>query len=208
MDRLGSSSQDEGSRERREEAEEKRNQTVSNTLRTTVPVSFCDFHVTKNKIVLYSPTGLLYVRRRGPSSGRHHLLCILFCLFIRPGLHASDQLCRDGRMHLKRSVWMMEEERKRVMGSKVEADTFSCSNSSRVTCIHSLICIYYTRTPTYSWYRLSETVCRSLQSYSETPDRKIDLPPAKPQLKRLSNVSTHQIRADIPIEPLTQDTTR
>jgi hypothetical protein len=51
--------------------------TVSNTLRTTVPVSFCDFHVTKNKIVLYSPTGLLYVRRRGPSSGRHH--CYYVC---------------------------------------------------------------------------------------------------------------------------------
>lgn len=67
--------------------------TVSNTLRTTVPVSFCDFHVTKNKIVLYSPTGLLYVRRRGPSSGRHHchyvciipmfiLLHLIVCSFV------------------------------------------------------------------------------------------------------------------------------
>lgn len=63
------------------EEEEGKLPKVSNTLRTTVPVSFCDFHVTKNKIVLYSPTGLLYVRRRGPSSGRHHI-CYASCSFI------------------------------------------------------------------------------------------------------------------------------
>lgn len=69
---------------RREQNGKEEEPTVSNTLRTTVPVSFCDFHVTKNIIVLYSPTGLLYVRRRGPSSGRHHChyVCIIFlCLF-------------------------------------------------------------------------------------------------------------------------------
>lgn len=75
--------QSERKKEGMEEEEKKREvgggeePTVSNTLRTTVPVSFCDFHVTKNKIVLYSPTGLLYVRRRGPSSGRHH--CYYVC---------------------------------------------------------------------------------------------------------------------------------
>ena len=73
-----------GSRRGEEDGEEE--PTVSNTLRTTVPVSFCDFHVTKNKIVLYSPTGLLYVRRRGPSSGRHHCHYHALC-FISISLH-------------------------------------------------------------------------------------------------------------------------
>jgi hypothetical protein len=75
-------------REEHEEEERKEEEpTVSNTLRTTVPVSFCDFHVTKNKIVLYSPTGLLYVRRRGPSSGRHH--CYYVCIISMIILHCD-----------------------------------------------------------------------------------------------------------------------
>ena len=75
--------------EKEEEEEEREEPTVSNTLRTTAPVSFCDFHVTKNKIVLYSPTGLLYVRRRGPSSGRHH--CHYVCIIFYVHLFALDR---------------------------------------------------------------------------------------------------------------------